>query len=285
MDVAACARAADRSSIGIVPVPQRSSASQESNCPVVHRHTDDHGSDRTAWAACYKDKGDADVRVAESDLVPEPLRLTTSLIETPVGEPNPRGLEAAAEAIRDGEVVAIPSDALYVLVADPFNLNAVAKVFEAKRREASRSLPLLVDSLPMAEKYAVRLPSSFYLLARRFWPGPLAVIVKASSNVPLRVTGNTGRLALRRSASPLASRLVETLGTPLIATSANVSGRPTCRSGFEVLGTMDGRIRLILDGGVIDGAAATTVDITPVHWRLIKEGAVPRGEIDACLAT
>ena len=181
-------------------------------------------------------------------------------------------------------MVAIPSDALYVLVADPFNLNAVAKVYEAKGRELHRSLPLLVDGVPMAEEYSTRLSSSFYLLTRRFWPGPLTVIVPASARIPLRVTGNTGRLAVRCSAAPLANGLIERLGTPLIATSANVSGRPTCRSGFEVLGTMDGRIRMIMDGGVIDGRPATTIDITPAQWRLIKEGGVSRHDIEACLS-
>lgn len=216
--------------------------------------------------------------------VPGPLRLTTSLIETVLDQPDARAVGAAANAIREGEVVAIPSDALYVLVADPFNLNAVAKVFEAKRREAHRSLPLFVNGVRMAEQYATRLSSSFYLLARSFWPGPLTVIVHASSHVPLKVTGNTGRLALRRSSAPVAAELIRALGTPLIATSANVSGRPTCRSGFEVLGTMDGRIRLILDGGVLEGAAATTVDITPLQWRLIKEGAIAPDQINLCLS-
>ncbi len=210
--------------------------------------------------------------------------MTTSLIETPIAEPDDRAVDAAEEAVRGGEVVAIPSDALYVLVADPFNLNAVAKVFEAKRREPHRSLPLLVDSVPMAEEFGARLSSSFYLLTRRFWPGPLTVIVPASAKVPLRVTGNTGRLALRRSASALASSLIGRLQQPLIATSANVSGHPTCRSGFEVLGTMDGRVRLIVDGGAIGGPPATTVDITATQWRLIREGAVSRDQIQACLA-
>jgi len=209
--------------------------------------------------------------------------LTTHLIETSADEPDDAAVEAAIRAVRGGQVVAIPSDALYVLVADPLNLNSVSKVFEAKGREAHRSLPLLVDSVAMAVEYAGELPSSFYLLARRFWPGLLTVIVQASSKVPLRVTGNTGRLALRRPASALAKRLVAEFGTPLIATSANVSGKPTCRSGFEVLGTMDGRISLVVDGGIIEGPASTTIDITPLQWRLIKQGAVEVADIDACL--
>ena len=205
-------------------------------------------------------------------------------MEASAGEPDDAVVKAAVGTLRRGEVIAIPSDALYVLVADPLNLNAVSRVFAAKGREPNRSLPLLVDSVAMAVEYAHELPSSFYLLARRFWPGLLTVIVQASSKVPLRVTGNTGRLALRRPASALAKRLVADCGTPLIATSANVSGKPTCRSGFEVLGMMDGRISLIVDGGTIEGPASTTIDITALHWRLIKQGGVTSAEIDACLA-
>lgn len=209
--------------------------------------------------------------------------MTTHLIETSTDEPDDTVVIAAVDALRKGQVIAIPSDALYVLVADPLNLNAVSQVFDAKGREAHRSLPLLVDSVPMAAEYAGELPSSFYLLARRFWPGLLTVIVQASSKVPLRVTGNTGRLAVRRPASALAGRLVAEFGRPLIATSANVSGKPTCRSGFEVLGTMDGRISLIVDGGTMEGPASTTIDITPMKWRLIKQGGVAVADIDACL--
>lgn len=210
--------------------------------------------------------------------------MTTHLIETSAENPDDAAVQAAISAVRGGQLIAIPSDALYVLVADPLNLNAVSKVFEAKGREPHRSLPLLVDSVAMAVEYADELPSSFYLLARRFWPGLLTVIVNASSKVPLRVTGNTARLAVRRPASALAKRLVAEFGTPLIATSANVSGKPTCRSGFEVLGTMDGRVSLVVDGGIIEGPASTTIDITPLQWRLIKQGGVATADIDACLA-
>ncbi len=157
-------------------------------------------------------------------------------------------------------------------------------MFRAKGRAPTRSLPLLVDSVGMAEEYASRLSSSFYLLTRRFWPGLLTVIVPASSKVPLRVTGNTGRLAVRQSGTPLVASLATALGAPLIGTSANVSGRPTCRSGFEVLGTMDGRIRLIADGGSLDGPPTTTIDITPSRWRLIKAGGVPPAAIESCLS-
>ena len=127
--------------------------------------------------------------------------MATDLIEIDAHQPLPQAVERAAAVIRSGGVVAMPSDALYTLVADPLNLQAVGRVFNAKRREIQRALPLLISSTFMAEELAKELSGRFYLLARHFWPGPLTIIVPASAKVPLKVTGNTGRLALRQSRS------------------------------------------------------------------------------------
>jgi len=209
--------------------------------------------------------------------------MATDLVEINPEEPQPEVLERAAAAIRRGNLVAIPTDALYMLVADPFSLSAVACVFRAKGRESHRSLPLLVDDILMAEDLAAELNKRFYILARRFWPGPLTVIVPASAKVPLKVTGNTGRLALRQSRSRIACDLITMMNQPLVGTSANISGHPTCRSGIEVFGMMDGRVDLVIDGGVCAGLGATTVDISEPYWRLIKTGAIEEKEIAECL--
>jgi L-threonylcarbamoyladenylate synthase len=209
--------------------------------------------------------------------------MATDLVEINPEEPQPEVLERAAAAVRRGKVAAIPTDALYTLVADPFNLGAVAQVFHAKGREPHRSLPILVGDLMMAEELASELSNRFFILARRFWPGPLTIIVPASARVPLKVTGNTGRLALRQSRSKVANQLIAMLNHPLISTSANISGRPTCRSGIDVFGMMDGRVDLVIDGGICNGAGATTVDITEPYWRLIRTGAIEEKEIAECL--
>ena len=205
--------------------------------------------------------------------------MATDLIEIDPERPSIRAIERAAAAVRRGEVVAIPTDALYTLVADPLNLHAVGRVFAAKGRESVRSLPLLVSDIVMAEELAAEVSARFYLLARRFWPGPLTIIAPASSRVPLKVTGNTGRLALRQSQSKVANALLERLAQPLIATSANLSGQPTCTSGIEVFGVMDGSVDLVLDGGTVIGAGATTIDVTEPYWRVIKEGAIAEKDI------
>jgi len=210
--------------------------------------------------------------------------MDTDLIEIDAEEPDPAAISRAAAMLRKGRVVAIPTDALYTLVADPFNLRAVSRVFVAKGRDSHRSLPLLINDSLMAEDLARELSSRFFLLARRFWPGPLTIIVPAAPKVPLRVTGNTGRLALRQSRSAVANALVAQLNQPLISTSANISGQPTCRSGIDVFGTMDGRVDMVLDGGLCSGAGATTVDVTEPDWRLVKAGAIHEKEIAECLA-
>ncbi len=209
--------------------------------------------------------------------------MATDLVEVDAEQPQPEAIERAAAAIRRGRVVAIPTDALYSLVADPFNLRAVSSVFRAKGREIHRSLPLLVADAIAAEDLASELNNRFSILARRFWPGPLTIIVPASARVPLKVTGNTGRLALRQPRSKIATALIAALNQPLISTSANISGSPTCRSGIEVFGTMDGRVDLVLDGGTCTGAGATTVDITEPYWKIIREGAIEEKEIAAAL--
>jgi L-threonylcarbamoyladenylate synthase len=209
--------------------------------------------------------------------------MATDLVEINPDNPQPKVLERAAAAVRRGKVIAIPTDALYTLIADPFSLGAVTGVFRAKGREAHRSLPLLVNDILMAEDLAAELNNRFFILARRFWPGPLTIIVPASAKMPLKVTGNTGRLALRQPKSRIATDLITLMNQPLIGTSANISGHPTCRSGIEVFGVMDSRVDLVLDGGLCTGQGATTIDITEPYWRIIREGAIEEKEIAECL--
>jgi L-threonylcarbamoyladenylate synthase len=205
--------------------------------------------------------------------------VATDLIETDPQEPYRGAIDRAAAILRRGGVVAIPTDALYSLVCDPLSLKAVGRIFEAKGREANRALPMIVDGIVMAEELATEVSSQFRLLARRFWPGPLTIITQGSSRVPLKVTGNTGRLAMRQPQGAIAMSLLETMGQPLIATSANLSGQPTCTSGIEVFGVMDGKVDLVLDGGSCTGPGPTTVDITEPYWRVLKEGAITEQQI------
>jgi L-threonylcarbamoyladenylate synthase len=205
--------------------------------------------------------------------------VATDLIEIDVENPYHGAIDRAVAEVARGRVVGVPTDALYTLVADPLNLQAVGRVFAAKGRESERALPLAVVDVLMAEELAKELSSRFYILARHFWPGPLTIIVPAAAKVPLKVTGNTGRLAMRQANCKVLNAMVEKTGHALIATSANLSGQPTISSGIELFAAMDGRVDLVLDGGLCTGPGSTTVDITEPYWRVIKEGAIPEREI------
>lgn len=205
--------------------------------------------------------------------------MATDLIQIDLENPYAGAIDRAVCEIDRGGIVGVPTDALYVLVADPFNLQAVGRVFSAKGRENVRSLPLAVSDMLMAEDLAKELNSRFYILARHFWPGPLTMIVPAAAKVPLKVTGNTGRLAMRNTNSSVLNAIIEKTGHALIATSANISGEPTLSSGIELFAAMDGRVDLVLDGGLCTGPGSTTVDITEPYWRVIKEGAISEKEI------
>jgi L-threonylcarbamoyladenylate synthase len=205
--------------------------------------------------------------------------VATDLVEVSLDNPQPEIIDRAVREIERGRVVGVPTDALYVLVADPLNLHAVGQVFAAKGRESVRALPLAISDVLMAEELSSELTSRFYILARHFWPGPLTMIVPASAKVPLKVTGNTGRLALRNAKSKTLNAIVAKIGHALIATSANKSGQPTINSGIELFAQMDGHIDLVLEGGLCTGPGSTTVDITEPYWKVIKEGAITEKEI------
>ncbi|MBM3768044.1 MAG: Sua5/YciO/YrdC/YwlC family protein, partial [Acidobacteria bacterium] len=133
--------------------------------------------------------------------------MATDLIELDAEEPSKEAIERAAAAVLRGRVVAIPTEARYALVADPFNLRAVSRVYAAKGREEGRSLPVLVSDLMMAEELTAEVSARLRILARHYWPGPLTIIVPAAAKIPLKVTGNSGRLGLRQSRSKVAAAL------------------------------------------------------------------------------
>ena len=193
------------------------------------------------------------------------------------------GTSIAAARLRAGGVVVLPTETVYGLFGRTDDKSALARIYALKGRPAANPLIAHVLDVVAARSLASSWPTMADRLCEAFWPGPLTIIVPASSKLPLKVTGNTGRLAVRQSEAPVPNQLTELLGAPVIATSANRSGQPTCRSGIEVFGTMDGRVDLVLDGGSLDGRGATTVDITDPQWKLIREAAIPQEAIEECL--
>ena len=193
----------------------------------------------------------------------------------------------AAEQIRAGQVLGMPTDTFYGLAADPFNLRAVDRVYEIKSRLRHKPLSLLIESVDQAEELTRPLPEEFYKLARRFWPGPLTIIVRAASRLPLKVTANTGNVALRVPAAKIPLEVIRTAGIPITATSANLSGAAECTTAVQVRDQLRDRISIILDGGTSPREVASTiVDLTDddARWVIMREGAIPSQEISEFFA-
>jgi L-threonylcarbamoyladenylate synthase len=212
--------------------------------------------------------------------------LSAELLKVNAETPNPQFIRYAASWLNRGAVVAIPTDTLYALAADPVNLAAVEQIFRVKGRPDSRALPILINSIKHAAILARELPDNFYRLAETCWPGPLTIVVDASNRLPLKVTANTGRVALRWPNHEVVRRLIDEIGVPLTGTSANLSGSPTCESGEEVFRQLGDRIPVILDAGETqDMLPSTIVELRGDHWCIGRQGAVPAEVIHNALDT
>src|SRR5207248_5178330 len=201
--------------------------------------------------------------------------------------PEPSLIRYAADQIRAGEILGMPTDTFYGLAADPFNLRAVDRVYEIKTRSRHKPLSLLIESVEQAEELARPLPPEFYALARRFWPGPLTIIVRAASKLPLKVTANTGNVALRIPSAKIPLAVIQAAGIPITATSANLSGASECTTAEQVRDQLQDRIGIIVDGGTSPrDVASTIVDLTDpeARWKVIREGAIPSQEISEFFA-
>jgi tRNA threonylcarbamoyl adenosine modification protein (Sua5/YciO/YrdC/YwlC family) len=187
-----------------------------------------------------------------------------------------------AARIKSGQVIGMPTDTFYGLAVDPLNLRAVDRIYEIKSRSRHKALSLIVESIDQIEDLAQPLQGDFYALARKFWPGPLTVIVKASSRLPLKVTANTGNVAVRVPSAEIPVALVRATGFPITATSANLSGASECTTAESVQAQLGDRIPLIVDGGTSPRVVASTiVDLTDEAngWRIIREGAISANDI------
>jgi L-threonylcarbamoyladenylate synthase len=198
--------------------------------------------------------------------------------------PQRDAIQEAATWIVNGGVVAIPTDTLYGLAADPFSAAAVARVFVVKGRSAERALPLIAADAAQIAAHLGRLPRDAERLAARFWPGPLTVLVAAPRSLATDVTGGTGKVGVRVPADRVARAVCAAVGRPITATSANVSGDSATSDPAQVERMLGDRIDLLIDAGQTRGGAPSTiVDATGDRPALVRAGAIPWDEIQAWL--
>ncbi len=206
--------------------------------------------------------------------------LPAEVLKVSIDAPESHAIHYAASLIQRGRVVGIPTDTFYGLSADPYNLAAIERVFQVKGRAETKALPILVNSVEQAVVLTRDLPEHFFDLAQKFWPGALTIVVEATHRLPLKVTGNSGRVALRWPKSHVACDLIESFGGPITGTSANLSGFPACSNAAALVKQLGDRLPLILDGGETGASLSSTiVALRGDDWSIIREGAVPESEI------
>lgn len=181
----------------------------------------------------------------------------------------------AAELIRKGELVAIPTETVYGLGADGLNVDAVAKIFEAKGRPQDNPLILHISQASEMERFCHSIPESAYLLAEKFWPGPLTIVLPAKEIVPKRTTGGLSTVAVRCPDNAVTREIIRLSGVPIAAPSANISGKPSTTTAEHVLHDHEGKIAAVVDGGPCRvGVESTIVDLTEERPRLLRPGGI-----------
>ncbi len=182
--------------------------------------------------------------------------------------------------MRGGGLVAVPTETVYGLAGNGLDEKAVAEIYEVKGRPEVKPLSLMVHDAASMERYCESVPPQAYTLAKRFWPGPLTIVMKAKPCVPEIVRAGGETVGLRCPDHPLTLELLEKSGVPFAAPSANPSGEPSPKNADSVLKYFDGKIAAVLDGGECGiGRESTLIDISRTPYRILRQGALPADEI------
>ena len=197
-------------------------------------------------------------------------------------------INTAAAILRDGGLVAMPTETVYGLAADALNGEAVRRIFEAKGRPMDN--PLIVHVAEFSDIERLRLvseiPEKAIRLAKAFWPGPLTIIMKKGSVIPDEVSAGLDTVAIRIPSHPTARALIKTSALALAAPSANTSGKPSPTTAQHVIDDMDGRIEAVLDGGACSvGVESTVITLVADTPRILRPGIITREEIEAVIGS
>jgi len=200
----------------------------------------------------------------------------------PVGA---ESVQEAARLLRQGGLIAFPTETYYGLGADPFNTEALRRLFAVKRRAENKPVLVLVQDETQTPLLAEETPDVLRLLMSVFWPGPLTLVFPAKKNLPELLTGGSGTIGMRQSPEPTAARLLAAFGGPVTATSANRSGGTAAVTAAEVGAALGSDVDLILDGGRTSGGAGSTLlGWTEEGLRCFREGRISCAEIASFLA-
>ncbi len=193
-------------------------------------------------------------------------------------------VQQAASLLRQGKLVALPTETVYGLAADATQEDAVQANYDAKGRPETKPLNVLVDGMAMVETVCRDIPADAYQLADAFWPGPLTMILWGNSALPSIVPAGGGTQGVRCPNHPDTLAVIKALGRPLACPSANLSGQPSPKSANDVLAQLGGNIDAVLDGGPCSvGVESTILDLTATPYRILRQGGLGREKIEAVL--
>lgn len=210
----------------------------------------------------------------------------THIIQINSEHPEPDRIDEAVAVLKNGGVIAFPTETLYGLGADASNEAAIEKIFEIKGRDFKNPILVVIGDVTHLDAFAADIPEEAQKLMDRFWPGPLTIVFRAAPSVSPKLTAGSGKIGIRLTSHPVAMAIAERLGGPLTATSANLSGAPECSSAAEVLSQMEGKLDGVVDGGHTPGGKGSTiVDVTEYPPKVLREGMIPSSLIQDTLAT
>ena len=194
------------------------------------------------------------------------------------------GTGSAAEIICAGGLVAVPTETVYGLAGNGMDEKAVEKIYEVKGRPAIKPLSLMVASPEEIGRYAVDVPEAAKMLAEKFWPGPLTIVLKANPDIPEIVRAGGDTIGLRCPDHTLTLQALREAGVPFAAPSANLSGAPSPKTAGDVLKVFDGVIDAVIDGGACTlGRESTILDMSKKPYRVLRQGALPEESISDAL--
>jgi len=192
-------------------------------------------------------------------------------------------IRQAAQLIVNGAVVAFPTETFYGLAALATDDKAIEKVFLLKKRPGHKSLNILIAEMSELSGLVETIPKEAHQLALRFWPGPLTLVFAAAKHLPTKLIAATGKIGVRISPHPVAQALVRAVGAPITATSANLSGSPSCRSSSEVLTQLGSDLEAILEAGLTPGTKVSTIaDVTTRPPKILRIGAIAAQDVLTC---
>jgi len=202
--------------------------------------------------------------------------LLTRILKTDKHRPSKKVLQEAAAVLKSGGLVAFPTETVYGLGADAFNQNAVLKIFAAKKRPPDNPVIVHVSSMEMLNEVSTSVPKKAEKLIRELWPGPLTIVVPKSQKVPSAVSAGLETVAVRMPAHNVALGLIEHLGSPIAAPSANLSGRPSPTNARDVYEDLNGSIDMIIDAGeTFIGVESTVIQVSEDRCVILRPGPIP----------